>query len=367
MAIESYKTNKGVRYKATLWKKRKRQASRSFQKKRDAEEWLRREELKIDDRKVGRLLGTNMTFEEFAEGIYWKCTDIRENTAEDYRCILNHHILPLVGKKNLVELSEDEWEEVLRQCKKKGQSNSRVNRVHAVASAVYAVAVKKRYVQSNPLTMIDYLETTISDFDYWNEEEVQQFLDFCRITSHPRYSLYWLAYETGMRISELIALRWDAVDFINGVITVRRSYSKHLRTIQETTKNGRLRRLGINSNIVNALRIASENKLSEFVFCRGHGAHLRYDSLYDQFKADQKKAHVRQIGIHDIRHTYASHYVMRGGTIYDLKDLLGHADIGTTERYAHLSPSHLVKKASIVSYVPSVISNVVPLSSPKSS
>jgi site-specific recombinase XerD len=46
-------------------------------------------------------------------------------------------------------------------------------------------------------------------------------------------------------------------------------------------------------------------------------------------------------GPHDLRHTFASHFMMRGANLYDLKEILGHADIKMTMRYAHLSPHHL--------------------------
>jgi integrase len=297
-----------------------------------------RESLKVQDKRVGRLQGHNMTFEEFVREIYWKHPGIRESTATDYRSILNNHILPRVRNRKLIDLSETDWENILENCQDSGDlSNARVNRIHAVASAVYSKAIKKKYAQLNPLTLVDYLESGITDFDYWSDEEVTQFLDYCRLTNHPRYLLYWLAYETGMRVSELIALKWDSVDFNCSVISVRRSYDKHTRQVLDTTKSGKPRTLGINPELKLLLKSALDEHRSKFVFCRKNGEHLSYDALYDQFKADQVAAHMRPIGIHDIRHTYASHYVMGGGLIYDLKELLGHADIGTTMRYAHFS------------------------------
>ncbi len=167
------------------------------------------------------------------------------------------------------------------------------------------------------------------------------------------------------RVSELIGLQWDAVDLEAKLLTVRRSYSKHSRKLLDTTKSGKPRVLGINPEMVRLLRISRNQSKSDFVFSRNDGSHLSCDSLYDQFKSDQMKAHVRIISIHDMRHTYASHYMMNGGNIYDLKELLGHANIKTTERYAHLAPAHLASKASMVCFVPAVNdATVIPLISP---
>lgn len=57
---------------------------------------------------------------------------------------------------------------------------------------------------------------------------------------------------------------------------------------------------------------------------------------------------VRRIRIHDVRHTYASLFMMSGGNLYDLKKVLGHVDVKTTERYAHLSSDHLAGVRDII-------------------
>ena len=72
--------------------------------------------------------------------------------------------------------------------------------------------------------------------------------------------------------------------------------------------------------------------------------------LYHSESNLSKEADVRRIRIDDFRHTFASHYVMSEGTIYDLQQLLGHSDVKTTMRYAHLSPNHPVKTADIIDY-----------------
>ena len=75
-----------------------------------------------------------------------------------------------------------------------------------------------------------------------------------------------------------------------------------------------------------------------------------------------KKAKVKEIRIHDLRHTYASHYIMNGGSLAELQSLLGHSSPMMTLKYAHMTPGFLEKKASVVSFsVPK--QNVIPLRS----
>ena len=63
-----------------------------------------------------------------------------------------------------------------------------------------------------------------------------------------------------------------------------------------------------------------------------------------------REAGVRKIRFQDLRHTFASHFMMNGGDIYHLKEILGHSDIKTTMRYVHLLKTFLVDKADIVSF-----------------
>ena len=73
-----------------------------------------------------------------------------------------------------------------------------------------------------------------------------------------------------------------------------------------------------------------------------------YDTFNNRFKQALEKAGVREVRVHDIRHTFGSHYVMRGGSIYHLRDWMGHTSIKQTERYAHLNPEVLRQSANLV-------------------
>jgi len=59
------------------------------------------------------------------------------------------------------------------------------------------------------------------------------------------------------------------------------------------------------------------------------------------FASALTRAGIKGFRFHDLRHTFASHYMMRAGQLYDLKETLGHSDVKMTARYAHLSPAHL--------------------------
>jgi len=66
-----------------------------------------------------------------------------------------------------------------------------------------------------------------------------------------------------------------------------------------------------------------------------------WGSIRTAFDQACTRAKLDDFRFHDLRHTYASHFMMRGGNVAELRDILGHADIKMTMRYAHLSPAHL--------------------------
>ena len=362
MAIKTFKTNSGgVRYQATVWSGNKPVKSKTFTRKIDAKEWEQRQKIQLVDNRVGRLKGDKMTLGAFFDQVYWITKDIRPGTAQDYERIYKKRISPAFGHRRISEIGADEWSQFKCNLVSEGTSKARANRIHAVASAIYKVAVKKGYALANPMHKVDWFEEDLQDFDYWQFDESEQFLNWAYFLNHSRFVFYQLVYETGLRVSEIQALQRDCVDLVHGIITIRRAYCKKSKKVAQTTKGANKRRLGINPSLVSALQKHLASHASEFVFCNKAGRMNSYIAIADQFRKDQALAEVRRIGFHEIRHTYASHYVMRGGNIYDLKDLMGHSAIETTMRYAHLSPGHLKAKSALVSFTPASTGNVVEL------
>jgi site-specific recombinase XerD len=75
------------------------------------------------------------------------------------------------------------------------------------------------------------------------------------------------------------------------------------------------------------------------------------DHLYRDLRVYLKEADIdKTFRFHDLRHTFASHFMMNGGNIYDLQKILGHTSLEMTQRYAHLAPEHVVRASNVVSF-----------------
>ena len=169
------------------------------------------------------------------------------------------------------------------------------------------------------------------DFDFLTFEEAD------RLIAGPRDEwrvMIFLALRTGMRRGELLGLRWEDVDLSVGRINVRQSY---VREEFGTPKSGKPRLIPLGDDVIEALRFQRHDR-GPLVFCDYHGKPLTPSLLMSPLTRALKRAGLRSVGWHVLRHTFASHLVMRGVALKVVQELLGHSSIETTMIYAHLMP-----------------------------
>ena len=141
---------------------------------------------------------------------------------------------------------------------------------------------------------------------------------------------------TGLRKGELLGLTWAKVDFARGVIALGRR-----------TKSGKGRDVPINQAVYGALAPLREAAGGVDATGRVWGDIRKIDTAYNAALLRAKVLDV-DVNFHTLRHTFASHYVMRGGSLVKLQAILGHASIRTTQVYAHLAPDHLSGATAIL-------------------
>ncbi len=179
-------------------------------------------------------------------------------------------------------------------------------------------------------------------------DEVRALAGEKRCPSYP--ALFATAVYTGMRRGELCGLRWSDVDLDRRLLVVRHSHDG-------PTKSGEERMVPIPSALVPYL---AEWKLQqggsgELVFPNDHAGlwgtgqmHTKNSAarLHRHLMVACRTAKLRPIRFHDLRHVFASHYIMSGGDLLTLQRILGHSTPTiTSEVYSHLAPSHLVKES----------------------
>ena len=143
---------------------------------------------------------------------------------------------------------------------------------------------------------------------------------------------------TGARKSEAMKAEWSHIDF-----AIR-------QWVVPISKSGKPRYIPLSNsaiNILNDLKAFTESKLGETKYVFPNIITGKpYTQLFYPWDVARKRAGLADVRMHDLRHSFASALVNEGMTLYDVKEILGHANISTTQRYAHLSNQRLMNAAS---------------------
>jgi integrase len=153
-----------------------------------------------------------------------------------------------------------------------------------------------------------------------NEEEVRLLAACEKSRNKDLFGVVTVALETGMRRGEILGLTWDRVDLSRGVLRL------------EITKSGRRREVPMRRAVYGVLAARPEPRVGRVWPDR---------QMRKAFETAAAVAQVDDFRFHDLRHTFASNFVMRGGSLQALKEILGHGSMAMTVRYAHLAPEHV--------------------------
>jgi integrase len=141
-----------------------------------------------------------------------------------------------------------------------------------------------------------------------------------------------IALTTGMRIAEIFGLKWNDVQGREGLIAVRAKL-----------KGGKMRYVPMVSELADELKRFSAQLGQDRIFPPEPGAKRERQRVDRSFQTVLKLATIENFRFHDLRHTFASWYMMNGGDLYELAKILGHSNIKMTERYAKLAKQHIAR------------------------
>jgi len=152
-------------------------------------------------------------------------------------------------------------------------------------------------------------------------------------------AIFMTAAFTGLRASELRALRWRSVDFSNSLLRVERGFTDEGG--EDLPKSYRVRSVPLMPQVALGLSKLRGREFftgdDELVFVSDAGGVLGYDALSRRYRAAQKHAGLRPLRFHDLRHSFGT-MAVRQFPITDVQTWMGHADIATTRKYIHYAP-----------------------------
>lgn len=212
-------------------------------------------------------------------------------------------------------------------------SASTTNSLLGTLSSAFTFFVEQRWVETNPCQRVRMLEKPTKVFPWLQSTEtVTRLLRECTPNIQ---ALVAVLVGTGMRLDEALHLRWDDIDLEHRIITVHRGR-------KGTTKSGKMRRVPIFDSVLRVLQTMRLARGTNVLLWPGARPEkpLSQPSVRKPFKRAVEHAELPpSMRLHDLRHSFASLFLLDGGDIFKLSRILGHSSVTITERtYAHLSP-----------------------------
>jgi integrase len=278
---------------------------------------------------------------------------VRLSSYRRYGVLLNHHILPAIGHIQLQKLTAQQVQAFYARKLKEGLSVSMVRGMHALLHKALAQAVRWKILSVNVCDAVSVPAATRHEIETLSKEQAQRLLEAAK--GHRLEALLTVALATGMRKGELLALRWEDVDFEDMSLQVKRTivgqFNGEYRENEPKTASGR-RKVLLPQFAIDALKQERIRQLEarlqvgeawidrDLVFCNVNGDFLPLTTLYESFKALLKKAGLPPIRFHDLRHSAATILLSMGVSAKVIQELLGHSQISITlGTYSHVLPS----------------------------
>ncbi len=288
-------------------------------------------------------------FEQYIE--YCKSNKAAYTTLVDTRRMRTwHRYLRECGVSRLKDITPLVVEGFKSEILGKGDSPVTFNRYLELLKAALNKAVEWGLLRENRLKSFKKLKSDRSrQIRFLSEDEIQRLL---QVTNDTMKRLFLVLLYTGLRRSELAYLEWKDIDFENGFVTVQSKpefgFHPKSRKPRSIPMCSELRKL-----------LMDMPQVGRFVFDNGRNQPLyQPNSYYREIAKVYRKAGIEGANMHSLRHTFASHLIMKGVDARTVQEYLGHSTIQVTEKYSHLSKSHKREAIEVLNFSRDIETNL---------
>jgi len=216
-------------------------------------------------------------------------------------------------------------------------TNRTVQKYLVALHGIFKRAGRMYTLPPNPVAAVERPRLTrTAGIDVFSREEIMALVRAAE--SERDGALYLTAAFTGLRLGELLALRWGAVDFEADLVRVRRNWTAGQ---EGTPKSGRDRAVPMMAEVAETLAKVGQRPrfttAEDLVFCSDVGGHLGHKRLSLRYREALDRAQLRRLRFHDLRHTFGTHAI-RVADPREVMEWMGHADLQTTQKYLAYKP-----------------------------
>ena len=265
---------------------------------------------------------------------------LKPRSSRIYKFNLDKYILPILGSQRLCDLSQAAIQQLLMSMRRKGYSGSTLHSVHVTLAKVLQTAVDNGYLDRNPARGIKIGDRgQRKQRTFLEPSQIQRLL---AALSEPCRMVVMTAVLTGMRIGEILALRWGRLNFQHGTIEVSETYSDGQFGTPKTRSSRRA--IPMSLALQEAFKLyrvpCGRSAPQDLVFCTTKGTPLSPKNLRNRALAPTCDAlSLPRVSWHSFRHGNATLLGEVGESIKTAQAILGHSDIETTlNTYMHAIP-----------------------------
>lgn len=328
--------------------KNKRKLKRGFKTRKEALEWEQHFRMK-------EAADLDMSFEDFVQAYTRDMQPkLRENTWNTKETIIRNKLLPYFKDKKMKDIKPADiiqWQNIMIGIKNKDGTPLKptyLKTIQAELSALFNHAVRFYDLKENPVVKAGPLGKGKADeMAFWTKEEYLQFI--VQVKDKPvSYCAFQILYWCGLRLGEMLCLTPADIDLENKVIHITKSYQrikgKDVVTEPKTPKSKR------DVVIPDFLCEELEDYMGRLygITARDRMFPVTKHYMHHEMDRGSKKAGVKRIRIHDLRHSHVSLLINMGFTPVAIGNRVGHESSDITFRYAHMFPSEQMQMATML-------------------
>lgn len=265
----------------------------------------------------------NVLIENFLSSIISE-RGLSKNTFNAYKSDLN--LFFKFTNKSIDEINHDD---ILRYLEFASKNSAKTNnRMLSCLRAFFNFLISENIISNSPITGIELAKTTRNIPRFLTENQMIELIKVCDMDNDPLRSrlLILLLYSTGMRVSEVLSVRINMIDFDDC-------------TIRIIGKGNKERIVPVDKGVIELIKSLH---ITDYIF-KSHktGKVITRQRVFQLIKKLGTEIGVTDLSPHKIRHSFATHMLNNGANIFTIQNLLGHSDISTTEIYTHVSDKKL--------------------------
>ena len=291
-----------------------------------------------DPKEAKEALKAVPTFAQFVADDFLPHIKAHKRSWDGDLSLLRNHLLPVLGPLYMDSITRRDVQKLISSRQEMGKAPGTCDRVLILARHIFNCAMKWKTpgVTSNPAKEVDLLKVDNKRERYLVEDEVRRLYEALRQSENPMLKfIVPMLLITGARKREVLDARWD--DF---------EYETRLWKIP-FTKSGKPRYVPMSDGVLAILEAVPRVAGSAYVF-PNPDTKKPFVTVHNTWDRVRKAAGLADVRLHDLRHSFASILINNGRSLYEVQHLLGHTQIKTTERYAHLQQDTLLRAANVV-------------------